>query len=89
MNVEIIFLFAIITILSLILMIVTLLSYRKYKNKKLLFISSVFFFLFFRSILLSLSLFYEQIETIITTGYIWFFDLGVLVLLYVAYSINS
>ena len=81
MNLEIIFLFAAITILSVILFIVTLLSYRQYKNKKLLIVSFIFFFLFVRGVFLSFSLFNSQLATIIASGYVWSFDLIVLILL--------
>jgi hypothetical protein len=86
MNIETIFIYSIVTILSLILLALTFFSYRRYKNVKLLFISSVFFFLFLRGILLSLSLFYEQIADFTSSAYVWLFDLIVLILLYVAYS---
>jgi len=86
MNLENIFIYSIITILSLILLAVTFLSYRRYKNVKLLFICFVFFFLFVRGILLSLSLFNEQIAGFISSAYVWLFDVIVLMLLYAAYS---
>ena len=88
MEIEGIFLIAAITILSLILLVVTLLSYRKYQNKKLLVVSFIFLFLFVRGLLLSYGLFYDSLETLTSNVYIWSFDLIVLLLLYAAYSIK-
>ena len=87
-DIGILFLYAGITILSVILFVVTLLSFQKFKNKKLFFVSLIFFFLFIRGTLLSISLFNDQMKEVISSGYIWIFDLIVLVLLYVAYSIK-
>ena len=88
MNLEIIFIYSMITILSLVLLLVTLFSYLKYKNSKLLFVSFVFLFLFIRGILLSIGLFYDYIGSFTNSGYIWLFDVIILVLLYAAYSIK-
>ena len=86
MNIDIILIFSLITILSISLFIVTFLSYYKHKKTKLLMISFVFLFLFVRGLLLSLSIFYEQIDALISSNYIWIFDLIILILLYGAYS---
>ena len=88
MEIEIILLFAGITILSIILLTVTLFSYTKTKNRKLIFVSLIFFFLFIRGSLLSFGLFNDQILNLTSSEYIWIFDLIVLVLLYLAYSIK-
>jgi len=88
MEIAIIFLYAGITILSLILLTTTLFSYTKYKNPKLLFVCFIFFFLFIRGLLLSIGLFYDQVVQITSSPYIWSFDLLVLILLYAAYSIK-
>ena len=88
MDYGIILIVALITILALILFIVTLLSYRKYKNRKLLLVSMVFFFLLIRGVLLSLGLFYASFTQLTTSGYIWLFDLAVLIFLYAAYSLK-
>ena len=85
----ILLLFAGITILSLILFIVTLLSYSKTKNTKLFFVSLIFLFILIRGGILSLELFYHQLSFITSSGYIWVVDLLVLILLYVAYSIKG
>ena len=88
MSIEMTFIVAIITILSLILLIVTLIGYHEYKSSKLLVISFIFLFLLIRGIILSLGLFYNQINTITSSPYIWVFDLLILVVLYLAYSIK-
>jgi len=87
-SVENIFIYAMITIISFVLLSVTFYSYQKCKNKKLLFVSMVILVLFIRGMLLSLSLFYNEIESVTSSAYIWIFDLIVLVLLYAAYSIK-
>jgi len=73
-----------ITIFALGLFIVSLLSYRKYKNGKLLFVSLVFLIFLVKGILLSLSLFYSQFADIISNPYVGLFDLIILVLLFIA-----
>lgn len=73
-----------ITIFALGLFIVSLLSYRKYQNGKLLFVSLVFLIFLVKGILLSLSLFYSQFADIISNPYVGLFDLIVLVLLFIA-----
>jgi len=77
-----IIIFACITILSLALLIISIISYWKYKNSKLIFIGLIFFFFFIRGILLSISLFNDQIKEVISSTYIWLFDLMILVVLY-------
>ncbi len=89
MGIEFIILFASITIIAFLLMMATLISFKKFGNKKLLFISLVLLFLFIRGLLLSLSLFNSQIADVVSSGYIWFFDLIVLGLLYLTYSIRK
>jgi len=73
-----------ITIFALGLFIVSLLSYRKYKNGKLLFVSLVFLIFLVKGILLSLSLFYSQFADIISNPYVGLFDLIILVFLFIA-----
>jgi len=89
MGIEFIILFASITIIAFLLMTATLISFKKYGNKKLLFISFVLLFLFIRGLLLSLSLFNSQMADVVSSGYIWIFDLIVLGLLYLTYSIKK
>ena len=61
MQIEEIILSAFVTIFSVGLLAVSLASYRKYNNLKLLFVSLVFFIFLVKGILLSLGLFYENI----------------------------
>jgi len=84
MNVESIIIDACITIFALGLFIVSLLSYWKYKNGKLLFVSLVFVIFLIKGLMLSLSLFYNQFADITSNPYIGFFDLMILVLLFMA-----
>jgi hypothetical protein len=83
MDIVSIFIIACITIFSLALLVISLLSYWKYKNIKLLFISMVFLVFFTRSVLLTLGLFYEQVAAVTSSVYIWMFDLLILVVLYI------
>ena len=89
MDAGILLLYAAITILSMILFVVTLLSYVKTRNRKLFFVSLIFLFLLIRGGILSLGLFYTQLGTLLSNGYIWVVDLLVLILLYVAYSVKG
>jgi len=84
MEIESIIIDASITIFALGLFIVSLLSYRKYKNGKLLFVSLVFFIFLAKGMLLSLSLFYSQFADIISNPYVGLFDLVILILLFLA-----
>ena len=84
MEIEYIVIGAAISISSLILLITSILSYKKYKNKKLLFIIAVFLFFLIRGVLLSLSLFYEPLKPIASSYYTWLIDLIILNLLYLA-----
>ena len=84
MEIEYIVIGAAISINSFILLLTTLFSYRKYKNRRLLFVMAVFLFFFIRGILLSLGLFFDQLE-FITAGYpIWLIDVIILNLLYIS-----
>ena len=84
MGTESIFINACITIFSLGLLIVSLMSYRKYKNAKLLFVSIVFLVFFVKGIVFSLSLFIKQFVDIASNPYIGLFDLAILILLFMA-----
>jgi hypothetical protein len=78
------FIGASITILSLGLFVLSLLSYRKNMNIKMLIVSLVFLFFFIKSMLLSLSLFFNVTIFVDSMYNVWFFDLIVLALLYIA-----
>ena len=75
---------ACITIFALGLFIVSALSYRKYKNKKLIFVSLIFLVFLIKGIMLSLSLFNLQMVSINNNPYIGLFDFLILVLLFIA-----
>jgi len=84
MEIESIIIDACITIFALGLFIVSLLSYRKSKNVKLIFVSLVFLVFLVKGTLLSLSLFYTQVADSISNPYFRLFDLIVLILLFIA-----
>jgi len=84
MDLESIIIDACVTIFALGLLIVSLLSYRKYKNSKLIFVSLIFLVFFIKGIMLSLSLFNEQLTFMPRNPYIGLFDLVILVLLFIA-----
>jgi len=76
-----------ITIFSLGLFLVSFVSYRKYKNPKLLFINFVFIVLLIKGILFSVSLFFPEfsfINSFLYSIYGGLFDLAILVLLFIA-----
>ena len=83
MTIEGVILFASITIFSLVLLIISLLSYWKYGKLRRLFISIILFMFFTRAVLLSLGLFYTQVEAFTSSVYIWVFDLAILAALYI------
>jgi len=86
MEIGVIFIYALISVISCVLLVVTYLSYKKHQNIKLLFVSCVFFLFFIRGILLSIGLFNEQLRMITSSGYFWIVDLLMLLFLYVSYS---
>ena len=75
---------AFITIFSTGLFIVSITSYRKYKNVILLVVSIVFIVFLIKGILLSIALFYEDFELLTTYLSYGLFDLIILSLLFVA-----
>jgi len=85
--IEQIVLSACVTIFSLGLLVVSVASYQKYRNTKLLLVGVVFFVFFIKGVLLSLRLFFSDlsfIDTLFTGSYSGLFDLCILVLLFVA-----
>ncbi len=78
------FIYAFTTIFSLGLLIVSIASFRKYKNTKLLFVSFVFLVLFIKSILFSFSLLYEGFNLNHFSPYLGLFDFIILILLFIA-----
>jgi len=81
---ESIIIYGFITIFSIGLFCVSILSYLKSKNKKLLFVSTVFLLFIFKGIILSLSLFLSDLNLFITIPILAVFDLIVLFLLFIA-----
>lgn len=72
------------TVFSLGLFIISLTSYRKSKNKKILFVSLVLLLFFIKNLLLSFFLFTAQIQNNITILALELFDLLILVFLFIA-----
>ena len=72
------------TIFSFGMFIVSILSYKRSKNTKILFVTVVFFVFFLKGILLSLSIFFVEINDIITIQFLGLFDLIMIVLLFMA-----
>jgi hypothetical protein len=75
---------AAITIVSLILLSVTIYSYRITGNSKLPLIIAVFLFFLIRGVFLSLGVFISVLTPFVTSYYLWIVDLVILTLLYVA-----
>jgi hypothetical protein len=84
MDIQSIIISAFITIFSIGLLLVSLASYRKYRNMKLLFVSIVFLIFFIKGVLFSLGLFYEDLLTFVSIPYTGVFDLIILILLFLA-----
>ena len=82
MNLETIALSAILTMFTLGLCIVSILSYRSFKNSKLLFVSIAFFVFFMKNCVQSISLFYDDLSMFHPTFYTGLFDLVILIFLY-------
>ena len=76
-------------IFSLGLFIVSSISYKKSKNKKILFVSIVLFVFSIKFILLSISIFNTRLEDILSVSALGVFDLILLVLLFVAILTRS
>jgi len=84
MEIEQIIISAFITIFSIGLFLISIASYRKYNNKKLLMVSGVFFLFLVKGILLSYALFFNDplgVTSVTTTG---LFDVLILILLFIA-----
>jgi hypothetical protein len=73
-----------ITIFSLGMFLLSILSYKRSNNFKILFVAIVFFLFFIKGILLSLSLFITEINDIISIPFLGIFDLFIIVLLFIA-----
>jgi len=84
MEPESIILSASITILALGMFIVAALSYKRFKNSKLIFVSSAFFIFFIKGVIQSLSIFLKEVSVIESSPYMKLFDLIILILLFTA-----
>ena len=84
MEIESIIISGFLTIFAFGLLIVSLASYKKYKNSKLVFVSLVFLVFFIKGMLTSIGLFYEQLTIINLSPYNGLFDLVILILLFIA-----
>ena len=73
-----------ITVFSLGMIILSLLSYRRTRNFKILFVLVVFFLFFIKGILLSLSLFLTGVNDIISIPFLGILDLFMIILLFIA-----
>ena len=76
-----------VTIFSLGLLIISIASYKKFHNTKLLIISLIFIILLIKGILFSISVFYQNLVTIdliLYSIYSGLFDFSILVILYIA-----
>ena len=83
MEIWLILLSAGITIFAFNLLLVSLLSYKKFHNMKLLFVSIVFLLFFIRGIYFSIQVFYEEVYPLPMVIFIWLFDVLMLIFLYV------
>jgi hypothetical protein len=72
-----------ITIFSLNLLVISLLSFLKYRNLKLLLMTMVFLLFFIRGLILSADVIVGKSVDFASIIYLWVFDLLILVFLYV------
>ena len=73
-----------ITIFSIGLCLLSLLSYRRFSNAKLLFVSIAFFIFFIKGLLYSIGIFNEDIAALSATTYSRVLDLIILLFLFIA-----
>ena len=84
MELQLVIISAFITIFSLGLFIISLTSYRKYKNQKLLFVCLVFLVFLLKGTLLSIQLFSSEFPLLNDPTFSGLFDLMILILLFIA-----
>ena len=75
--------FSVMMVLSLVLLVVSVLSFVKYRSSRLLLVCVVLGLFFVQSVLLSLGLFVPGVGVLTGSVYIWVFDVVILCLLYV------
>jgi hypothetical protein len=78
------FIVACIIVISFSLLVLSLFAYKKNKNLKMLLISFVFLVFFIKILIYNLSFYFTDINLFDSHVNIWFFDLVILLLLYVA-----
>jgi hypothetical protein len=71
-----------ITIFSFALLVISVLSYWRYRNIKVLFIAAITVLFFIRGIIFSLGLFQHDILTMTAQSSFWLFDVVILLFLY-------
>jgi hypothetical protein len=74
---------AFVTMFSLGLLLISVMSYRKYQSPKLVFIIVVFVLFLIKSLFFSYGLFNPEISQFVSTSYFRLFDFGILVMLFV------
>ncbi len=84
MEIESIFINSCITILSLSILILSFASYKKYKNVKLLFVTTAFLIFLIKGIILSISLFNTDLSVISNSPFFGLFDVVILSLLFIS-----
>lgn len=84
MEIESIFINVCITFLSLAILLLSIASYKKFKNVKLIFVTSAFFIFLIKGLMLSLGLFLNDFSPIISSPYFGLFDVIILSLLFVS-----
>ncbi len=84
MEVETIFINACITMFSIGIVTLSLINYKKTKNTKILFVSFAFFLFFIKGMLLSIVLFYHELESITNNKYFGLFDALLVFLLFIS-----
>lgn len=84
MEIETTILSACITLCAVVLFTISIASYRKHKNKRLLFVSIVFFLFLIKGVLMSLTVFIEQLMFLEYNLYFATLDLIMLLILFIA-----
>jgi len=87
MSIQGVIISASVTLFAVGLLAISLASYRKYRKKKLLFISVVFIILLLKGFLYTSVVFFPQfpwVDTLLYSEYSGLFDLAILVLLFIA-----
>ena len=84
MEIQSIFINACITVLSLGILILSIIGYKKTKNNKLIFVSTAFLIFFIKGLFLSIGLFNDQLAVINANSYFGLFDVLILTILFIS-----